>query len=265
MSVREQLPDGRSFILNLEEGPIRPVHVELLPADHFGSLLMHSSEEAFVIVSRVPPGRSGPRPHWHDVDQLFCCVSGELNLRLGADEVVLIPGSLAVIPAGTRHAHHNAAQEAEIHLELLVPGVVPGRPIVQYADPDESWTERGQVVHPRPEIGADRGPLWIVRSGDDSDARWVCALVDIDARDSGTAMPDVGSAQRWYVIDGALEVTGTRFSGTAEASTVVALPAEVDARVRTSPGRRTRAIGFWPKLDPAAERALLTDLQGIGA
>lgn len=265
MSVKEQLPDGRSFVVNLEEGPIRPVHLELLPTDHFGSLLIHSSEDAFVIVSRVPAGRSGPRPHWHDVDQVFCCVSGQLKLRLGADEVVLHSGSLAVIPAGTRHAHHNVGQEAEIHIELLIPGVVPGRPIVQYADPDESWTERGRVVHPGPRTGNDRGPLWIVRAGNESDARWVCALVDIDAGDTGHAMPDVGSAQRWYVIDGALEITGSRFSGTAEASTVVALSAEADAHVRAAAGRRTRAIGLWPRLDSAAEPALLTQLQQVGA
>jgi len=259
LSTREQLPEQRSFILNLEDGPIRPVHLELLPEDRFGSLLVHFSEEACMIVSRVPPGGTGPLPHWHDVDQLFCCVSGELELRLGAQEVRLAAGAAAVIPAGTRHSHRNSSPEPEIHLEFLVPGVIPGRPVVHRVENDEPWTEQGRVVCAA-DGAAREGAEWIVTAGPASDARWVCALLSGDGPEPA-ALPALHTAQRWYVLDGGLEVDAPSFRGTAGVGDVVALPAEAGASVRMAPGCRTHLIGLWPRLDEASETALLAQLR----
>ena len=263
MSVREQLPEGRNFVLNLETGPVRPVHLDLLPAEHFGSLMIHFSEEAYVIVSRVPPHSSGPLPHWHDADQLFCCVEGRLELRLGAEDVVLSPGDLAVIPAGTRHAHRNPSDRAEIHLELLLPGIVPGRPIVHRVEPDEDWTETGRVV--RADDGAG-GPdaLWVAEAGADADAHWMCALVDVDAG-SRLDFPAVPAAQRWYVLEGSVDVAASAFSGTARAPALIALAAETEASLRPDPGGRVRALGLWPALDDATASQLRARLTGRDA
>lgn len=259
MSVREQLPEGRSFVLNLEDGPIRPVHLDLLPQDRFGSLLVHFSEEAFVVVSRVPPRGSGPRPHWHDVDQLFCCISGSLEVRLGAEEVLLTPGTLAVIPAGTRHSHRNPSELPEVHLELIVPGVIPGRPVIHVAEADEPWTETGQVIRPRPDGAPGRGVVWIAEAGPESDARWICALLDIEARDD-VALPELPTAQRWYVIEGDVGVDTLTLSATAGPDAVIALAAESGARLQVAGGRRARLLGIWPRLSAVDERQLRSQL-----
>lgn len=259
LSVREQLPEGRSFVLNLEQGPIRPVHLDLLAQDRFGSLLVHFSEEALVVISRVPPRSSGPRPHWHDVDQLFCCVSGALDLRLGAEDVILTPGTMAVIPAGTRHSHRNTGDVAEIHLELIVPGIIPGRPVIHVAEADERWTEHGQVLRPGAGAAPGAGLVWLAESRPGSDARWLCALLDLDSAED-VALPPVATAQRWYVIDGEVRVDGSVVSAAAPGDTVIALPAEADARLRAVGGRRTRLIGMWPQLSAGDERQIRAHL-----
>jgi mannose-6-phosphate isomerase-like protein (cupin superfamily) len=259
MSVREQLPEGRSFVLNLEQGPVRPVHLDLLPQDRFGSLLVHFSEEALVVVSRVPSRGSGPRPHWHDVDQLFCCVSGALDLRLGEEDVMLTPGTMAVIPAGTRHSHRNAGDLPEIHLELIVPGIIPGRPVIHVAEPDEAWTERGQVIRPRAGAAPGAGLVWLAEAAPGSDARWLCGLLDLDRSDD-VALPQATTAQRWYVIEGDVHVEGPTLSTAATDHSVIALPAESGARLRVAGGRRARLIGLWPQLSTADEQLIRAGL-----
>jgi mannose-6-phosphate isomerase-like protein (cupin superfamily) len=262
LSVREQLPEGRSFVLNLEQGAIRPVHLDLLPQDRFGSLLVHFSEEALVVVSRVPPRGSGPRPHWHDVDQLFCCVSGALDLRLGAEDVLLTPGTMAVIPAGTRHSHRNAGDLPEIHLEIIVPGIIPGRPVIHVAEADEPWTEQGRVIRPRPGAAPGSGLVWLAEAGAEADARWLCALIDLDSSDD-VALPEAATAQRWYVIEGEVRVEGPTLSAAAGEDSVIALPAESGARLHVPGGRRTRLIGMWPQLSAEAEQSVRSHLADL--
>lgn len=59
---------------------------------------------------------------WHaheDEDELFLVLRGRLTLRLEGDrEVVLEPGELFVVPAGTRH---NPLAEEECWIALLEP------------------------------------------------------------------------------------------------------------------------------------------------
>lgn len=259
LSVREQLPEGRSFVLNLEHGPIRTVHLDLLPQDRFGSLLVHFSEEALVVVSRVPPRGSGPRPHWHDVDQLFCCISGALDLRLGEDDVMLTPGTMAVIPAGTRHSHRNTGDLPEIHLELIVPGIVPGRPVIHVAEPDEAWTERGRVIPPRADAAPGAGVLWLAESAPESDARWLCALLDVNPADD-VVLPGVATAQRWYVLEGEVQVKGPTLSAATADHSVIALPPESGAELRVPGGGHARLIGLWPQLSATDEQRIRTGL-----
>jgi mannose-6-phosphate isomerase-like protein (cupin superfamily) len=62
---------------------------------------------------------------WHthdDTDELFLVLSGVLTIRLAADEVVLRPGQLYVVPRGVEH---SPLAVAEVRAMLIEPsGVV---------------------------------------------------------------------------------------------------------------------------------------------
>src|ERR1700761_9408644 len=96
-----------SFLVNQECGCVRRIHYDLFPQRQFRSLMAAWSEELFTIVSRVPAGMRGPLAHWHDFDQIFYCLAGQLELQVGAERYTLTPGCLVAIPAGTPHEHRN--------------------------------------------------------------------------------------------------------------------------------------------------------------
>lgn len=62
---------------------------------------------------------------WHtheDTDELFLVIEGELTIQLRADDVVLQPGQLYVVPRGVEHC---PIAEGEVHAMLIEPtGVV---------------------------------------------------------------------------------------------------------------------------------------------
>jgi hypothetical protein len=102
--------------------------------------------------------------------------------------------------------------------------------------------------------------LWVATAPEQSDARWVCALFDVGADAEAVSLPDLHTAQRWYVVDGAVDVATPTLSQRAGAETLVALSADVVARISVPAGGRARVLGLWPRLDPAAESALLEQL-----
>jgi quercetin dioxygenase-like cupin family protein len=127
-------------------GFVRKVDYTLYPPERFKSEVLYWGERGFVIASRVPPGQPGPVPHTHTVDQMFFCYRGELELTLGDQVHTLTPGSLAMITTGVPHKHRNPGAVDEMHLELLVPGILPGLPIVEVVADDGSWGPGGYVV-----------------------------------------------------------------------------------------------------------------------
>jgi quercetin dioxygenase-like cupin family protein len=128
-------------------GFVRKVDYSLFPVERFKSEVLYWGERGFVIASRVPPHSPGPISHTHTVDQMFFCYRGELELTLGDKVYNLKPGSLAMITAGVPHKHRNPAGTDEVHLELLVPGILPGLPIIEVVSDDEPWGPGGYVAH----------------------------------------------------------------------------------------------------------------------
>jgi mannose-6-phosphate isomerase-like protein (cupin superfamily) len=210
LSTREQVPDGAGFILNLEAGAVRPVHRELFHRDRWASILVAWSEDAYSILSRVPAGGEGPPAHWHDVDQLFYCTTGSLEVRVGQDVVTINPGDLLVIPAGTAHQHRNPGTVEEVHLELIVPGIIPWRPIVNMIDEGEQWEGGCEVVSSqrqqhRPLPGTEGATvLWSTSSDPGADVPWECAEIEVSSSDT-VVIPEDLSEGVFFVLEGALE------------------------------------------------------------
>ena len=57
----------------------------------------------YEIFRQVGGEGSGPPPHFHDWDESFYVVKGEIAFGIGAEELVAGPGTLVHLPAGTTH------------------------------------------------------------------------------------------------------------------------------------------------------------------
>ncbi|MDD3798154.1 MAG: cupin domain-containing protein [Novosphingobium sp.] len=135
-------------------GRVRMVDFALMPDDVFCSQILYQSEGILVILSCDPPLARGPGAHTHIQDQFFYCLGGELELELGAEMYRLVRGSLAHIPAGTKHLHWNEGNVPEFHLEILVPGVAFYAPGTTFIDEDGEWEPGGNVIPPAVKIAA---------------------------------------------------------------------------------------------------------------
>jgi len=67
--------------------------------------ILASSEQTggYEIFLQVGPEGSGPPPHSHPWDESFYVIKGEISLGVDQTEMIVAPGTLAHIPAGTTH------------------------------------------------------------------------------------------------------------------------------------------------------------------
>jgi mannose-6-phosphate isomerase-like protein (cupin superfamily) len=84
-------------------------------------------------------GNGGHPPlHVHDVDLFFVVLAGSAAVRLGHDTHQAKAGQVIYIPAGLPHGSDNQSGADERHLEIMVPGVRPGAPLLRpVKDADE--------------------------------------------------------------------------------------------------------------------------------
>src|SRR5690554_6308717 len=239
-----ELPRG--FLLNGVDGNVRPVDFGLFPQDLFYSLLVYWGEGGYFVVSRVPAKESGPPAHTHQVDQIFVCVRGTLELRVGADQLRLTPGTLVVIPAGTPHEHWNTGDEEEVHLELILPGVVPSYPIVEFAESDSEWDGHGIPVVLQPEAVQAGGAHGDTLPGMLSPYRAGVARL---APGENVALPgeDAVGELYAYVLQGEVAATvGSESPAQAAQGTVVLVPFGLSATLMNNSSAVADVFIIWP-------------------
>jgi mannose-6-phosphate isomerase-like protein (cupin superfamily) len=121
-----------------DRGPIRPVDLATFPPNAFRSEFVAGPtsglNSGYLVVSRVPPGVSGPALHTHSTDQLLFTLKGEMTLQLGADVFKVRPETLVLIPANTPHRNWNTGAEEEVHLEIIAPPT-PRNALTEAAEP----------------------------------------------------------------------------------------------------------------------------------
>lgn len=67
------------------------------------------------------PKGSGPPPHYHDQDEQFFLIDGEITFRAGVEELTVSSGSFVFIPRGTVHYFRVDSDTATI-LNSYTPG-----------------------------------------------------------------------------------------------------------------------------------------------
>jgi mannose-6-phosphate isomerase-like protein (cupin superfamily) len=174
-------------------------------------------------------------------------VTGELELTLGDQTHRLRPGTLAIIPAGTNHAHRNLGDVEEIHLELIVPGVIPLRPVVHLVEeaPD-TWTGRGTVIAAdegsESQVAESVSAVLTASAAPTADLPWQCAVVSVDS-DQPTALPTTVGSQTWFVLEGLVRVNGAQ---DASADCMIVTTGPTRTTLSVPAGVRTRAFVLWP-------------------
>jgi quercetin dioxygenase-like cupin family protein len=84
------------------------------------------------------PKGSGPPPHYHDQDEQFYLIEGEITFRAGDQELKVGPGSFVLIPRGTVHNFRVDSDTATI-LNSYTPGGFE-RSVMEFGEPAPART-----------------------------------------------------------------------------------------------------------------------------
>ena len=100
--------------------------------------ILAQQETSLFIASSIQEGGAGPELHFHESDQIYFLVRGNMNVRLGEEVHRIGSGTLVHIPAGLPHCNWNDGPGPEMHLEGIIPSPSVGQEIAHIIDsPDD--------------------------------------------------------------------------------------------------------------------------------
>jgi mannose-6-phosphate isomerase-like protein (cupin superfamily) len=79
------------------------------------------SDNVRIYAARLAPGAGGPALHFHDFDQFYYVLRGELTVQVGHETGVAKEGDLVMLPRGVVHTNWNDGLADEYHLAILTP------------------------------------------------------------------------------------------------------------------------------------------------
>lgn len=209
---------------------------EAFPTGHpgYSAQFVSHLESALVIGSWIEAGGCGPGLHYHDSDQSYYLVAGDMTVQIGHDTHAVPAGSFVHIPAGVAHRNWNDSDSTEFHMELIVPAPTPGSPLLH------------PVARPEDAPGsAHSGFVTTVLHGDFTEPPGLPGLAyrQILHNDNSVVnafrMAPGGEGpgthihefdQYYFVLEGVLEVEVALQRHSAPAGTAVLLPAGVPHR-----------------------------------
>lgn len=215
--------------------PIDEAAVIDLGLPDFEARVVTQLESVMTLAARTGPGACGPGLHWHSSDQFYFILEGEARVQLGADEHVAPAGSLVFVPAGVAHCSRNDGEGEELHLELLVPSIGVGRPLLT---PIQRWEDApGSEVAPFVATiddeawarGARPSGFAVVPLADTKQGVTSCAInaVRVNAGGAGPANHIHPFDQLYFILEGELQVEVALQRHVAPRHSLVILPAGV--------------------------------------
>jgi mannose-6-phosphate isomerase-like protein (cupin superfamily) len=90
-----------------------------------------ASPESVTVLAGFLGNGGHPPLHIHDVDLFYVVLEGSATVPLGHGHHQAKAGEVIYIPAGYPHGSDNQSGAAEHHLEILTPGVGPGKPFLK--------------------------------------------------------------------------------------------------------------------------------------
>jgi quercetin dioxygenase-like cupin family protein len=147
-------------------------------------VVMVASPESATVLAGFLGNGGYPPLHTHDVDLFFVVLEGGTTLRLGHDSHQATAGEVIYIPAGLPHGSDNQSGTPGRHLEILIPGITPGRPFLK---PVQNLDEV-QLPAIAPHVISGSGPPTDVAG---HEKRWM-----LTGKSSGAATAQVMAAER---------------------------------------------------------------------
>lgn len=218
--------------------PVRPIDwdaaIHTRPGGYKGQVLF-GGESCQIIATLVPPGVDGPPTHVHPSDQIYTIIEGRLQIELGSETVEVGAGESALIPAGLPHHNRNVSDRPETHLEIIAPGVVDGRPLAEFLEPDGVAAAVAEAEG-RGLTGLTKGPdrarqgmftqAWLIGHDNGSHHAGIYRAEVAPGKD-GPPTHVHEFDQFYFVLDGALDVEVGLQRHRVEPNTLVVLPSGV--------------------------------------
>ena len=80
-------------------------------------------ESAYLVLSRLPAGGSGPPLHTHPSDKIYFVLKGSMTVQLGTETFTAAANTLVMVPAATPHRVWNSGSDEEVHVEVMAPAL----------------------------------------------------------------------------------------------------------------------------------------------
>ncbi|MTD53059.1 cupin domain-containing protein [Amycolatopsis pithecellobii] len=199
--------------------------------DGYRGKVIYNGESCILISTFVPAGAKGPGNHTHTSDQIYYVLDGDITIQLGEEVKDVTAGSVIFVPAGVPHHNWNPGDKDEIHLEILAPGGIIGRPL---GDKTTSTDAQGLPYYTEcrdlsPFDGENRRMEKLITRAKGS--RQVEAYVVTEpAGDAGPPLHIHDYDQFYLVLDGSLHVQYALTTHVAHARELVVIPAGVPHR-----------------------------------
>jgi quercetin dioxygenase-like cupin family protein len=237
---------------------VRKFDVNALDQRRFDSEVLADLETYVVAACRGPAGQAGPARHVHGSDQIYYVLSGEMQLDLGGSDHVAGPDSLVFISAGTPHHNWNAGDEAELHLDILVPpptrgGPVSKPPVATNRSPGTAYVRHlaDQPYAPTHIPGFDMARMASPESGS---ANIIVNAASLSPDSPGTSWHIHPFDQLYFVLEGTLTIDIANEHHEVQPGHLVVLPAGVPHRNRNEDSVTERHVAI---LVPAPEGRVL--------
>jgi quercetin dioxygenase-like cupin family protein len=193
-----------------------------------------TQESALIVGSWIAAGGCGPSLHYHENDQLYYLVRGEMNVQLGMQAQRIGAGTFVFIPGGLAHRNWNDGTIEEFHFEAILPCPRPGQEMLHFVQspddaPGSSLTGYARSVNDSESVsppGLEGLRLQRLAMGD----RVVVNMMYLDPGGAGPGMHIHDFDQYYYVLEGVMNVEVALQRHTVEAGGLVLLPAGVPHR-----------------------------------
>jgi mannose-6-phosphate isomerase-like protein (cupin superfamily) len=120
----------------------------------------NGSDNAYVIYTRMPPGKHGPALFTLPVENYYVVLSGNMNVQIGTDKFVVGPMEGVILPPNIPHHVWNGDSEPEGHLEVITsanPSKDVSRDLLSMLKPANDQNRKRSFIHPADQASGCRG------------------------------------------------------------------------------------------------------------
>jgi quercetin dioxygenase-like cupin family protein len=229
---------------------------------HYRVVVVAGGESATVLGCFLGDGGHPPL-HVHDMDLFYVVLSGSAAVRLAHRRHEAKAGEVIYIPAGLPHGSDNESGAPEHHLEILVPGVQPGAPLlrpVKSVDdvPLPAASPSVKSVSAPPDETSGNARRWAMTDESAGGRSARVTAVELDGPQDPGPSADRKGERLVVVTEGRLTVEIAARRQVVPAEAVIVIPADVPHRLWNASSSPVRYLDVDVTAPTAFERLAVT-------